>query len=281
MAYLHILWDKPVDSGTYSGGDWVSGGGLSLDNLKTQDVMELARSTDASEASTQWRVDLGRVTPLSLFAILNHNGSTLATRRFIVRDASLNAVYDTGAEVMRQPTVVWGSQPFGSFPFSGVDETAYPGGPIDLHIAPATVVGRYIDVEISDEANSAGYFQAGRFLAGEAFQQPMQYGVRIRPADPSEVRRTRGGRRLVRNLPGYRTFEAQFQCMSEEDAYGAAFEIERRLKKEGDFLLVYDPEDDPSVLFRRTIYAALVDTTGITEDFFKGYSWGLVAEELI
>ena len=287
MKPLHVLWKKPSDEGAYTGGSWVDTGGLGLGNLTTQDVMELARSTDKAEASTWWRIDFGRLVPLSMFAILNHNGSPAARRRHVVTNDPNNAgspVYDTGFERMSTPTEVWGQQPFGAFPFTGIDTAAYPGGTVDLHVAPSTVYGRYLFTYLSDPLNPAPYLQAGRFMAGEAWMQKMAFGVKIRPVDPSETRRTRGGRRLVRKLPGYREVSITFEHMTEADAYSTGFEIERQLGKSGDFLLVYDPDDAPAVRFRRTVYAALTETTGITTTTAtmpRRYGWGITAEELI
>ena len=281
---LHVLWRKASDLGSYTGGVWVESGGLALTNLATQDVMELARSTDAAESSTWWRIDFGRIVPLSMFAMLNHNGSTVARRRHIVTNDPNNAgasVYDTGMELMSVQTEVWGSQPFGAFPFSGIDTAAYPGGTVDLHVAPATVYGRYLFTYVSDVNNPAGYFQAGRFMAGDAWVHRFKYGITVKSVDPSETRRTRGGRRLVRKRPGYRTMAITFEAMTEADAMATGFEIDRQLGKSGDFLLVYDPEDDPSVRFRRTIYAALTETTGITTTSLHRYGWAINAEELI
>lgn len=282
---LHVLWEKPTDAGSYTGGDWVSGGGLSLGNLTTQDVMEVARSTDATENATWWRVDFGRLMPLSLFAIINHNGSTTARRRHVVTNSATNSgspVYDTGDERMWTPTEVWGAKPFGSFTFEGIDSTAYPGGTVDLHVAPQTVYGRYVFTYISDTDNPSGYFQAGRFMAGDAWQRRMAYGVKLRTVDPSQQRRTRGGKRVVRAQPRYRQMTISFERMSEKDAMAVAFEIDRQVGKRGDFLLVYDPDDAGPVRFRRTIYASLVDTAGVISVQPNGrYNWSIDAEELI
>lgn len=281
---MHALWKKPTDEGAYSEGAWIETGGLSLDNLKTQDVMELSRSTDTAESSTCWRIDFGRLVPLSMFAILNHNGTVSAKRRHVVTNSPTNSgtpVYDTGLERMRVATEIWGGRPFGAFAFDGIDTAAYPGGTIDLHFAPSTVYGRYLFTYVSDVDNPAGYFQAGRFMAGEAWSHRVKYGFQVRTVDPSETRRTRGGRRLVRRRPRYRTMTMTFEAMTERDAFATGFEIENQLGKDGDFLLVYDQDDDPSIQFRRTIYAALVDTAGITTTSHQRYGWSMNAEELI
>lgn len=278
-----VLWEKPSDTGVYSGGNWLATGGLALGNLKTQDVMELARSVDLAPSSTQWRIDFGRIAPINMMAMLNHNGSVTARRRYVVTNSADNSgppVYDSGFERMRLPTVVWGAKPFGAFPFDGVDMAAYPAGPYDLHFAPDIVYGRYLFTFVADTDNPSGYFQAGRFMAGQAWRHRHAYGVKVRPVDPSVVRRTRGGRRIIRALPKYREITITFEHMQEVDAWTNGFEIDRA-GKAGDFLIIVNSDDDPSIRFRRAIYASLVDTGGVTNTSVKRYSWSITAEELI
>lgn len=278
-----VLWEKPSDTGAYSGGSWLASGGLALKNLTTKDVMELARSVNLDPSSTQWRIDFGRIAPINMMAMLNHNGSVTARRRHVVTNSPDNSgtpVYDTGFERMRLPTVVWGSKPFGAFPLDGVDMAAYPAGPYDLHSTPEIVYGRYLFTFVVDADNPSGYFQAGRFMAGQAWRHRHAYGVKVRTVDPSVVRRTRGGRRLIRALPKYREITINFEHMKEVDAWTTGFEIDRA-GKEGDFLIIVNPDDDPSIRFRRAIYAALEDTGGVVNTSINRYGWSISAGELI
>ncbi len=288
MANVTLLWDKASDRGTLSGGSWVSG--LPLNSLQTPDVQAVARSTSASTAHTRFVVDLGTVKPeaVSGFALLNHNGSTASKWRIVVTDDASDTnpalrKLDTGLMNMWVETVVFGSAPWGSFPWDGIDQSRYPGGTIALYFAPSYVIGRYIWIYIEDAANAAGYFQAGRFLAGQTWApaENAAYGASIRYIDPSEVRRTRGGARLTSPRPRYRQFSLSFPGLTQAEALGTAFEIDRQIGKTGDFLLVMDPEEDGVYRFRRTIYAALSDTSPIAIPNFEEWSWSITAEELI
>ncbi len=288
MSNVAILWDKPSDGATFSGGSWVSG--LPLDNLKSTDVQEVARSTSASTAHTRFRVDLGTTRPsmLSMFGLLNHNGTTSAKWRIVVTNDASDAdpaqrQLDTGLMKLWVPTVVFGSMPWGMFPWDGVDPAAYPGGTIAFYIAEKPVFGRYIWVYIEDAANPAGYFQAGRFLAGQAWspETNVSYGASIQWVDPSEVSRTRGGRRIVVERPRYRIFRLRFETLTKAEAFGQAFEIDRQLGVSGDFLLVLDPEESGEVRFRQTIYAAKAENAPIEATYFENWEWSLLAEELI
>ncbi|HEV7458238.1 MAG TPA: hypothetical protein VGN96_15815 [Roseococcus sp.] len=288
MANIALLYDKPSDAGAFSGGSWVAG--LPLDNLKERDVQRLARTTDALTASTRFRVDLGtaRPFPISSFALLNHNGTTAATWRIVVTndddDSDPGArTADTGDLPLWVPTVVLGSLPWGAFPWNGIDPDGYPAGVLAFHLLPGAVLGRYVWVYITDTANPAGYFQAGRFLAGEAWSPEVNasYGASIQYVDPSETRRTRGGRRLVSARPRHRLFRMDFEALTQNEAMGTAFEVQRRLGKAGDFLLCLDPAADGSIRFRQTIYAALSDLEPASITSHRTWAWGLTAEELV
>jgi hypothetical protein len=283
-----LLWRKSSDLGTYSGGAWA--GSLPLANMVDQDAQRVARSDDATEASTRWRVDLGAAVPrpVNAFALVNHNGTTAATWRVVVTtdasDADAGArVLDTGAMPLWLPTVVLGQQPWGAFPWNGIDATAYPGGTLAFHFVPGAVLARYVWVYVSDTANPAGYFQAGRFIAGVSWSPRinMGYGARIRWPDPSEARRTLGGRRVVTPRPRYRAFEMVFERLSKSEALGTAFEVDRTLGKGGDFILVTEPSEGGEFVFRRAIYASLTDTAAMEEPDFQQWRWSLSAEELI
>lgn len=119
-------------------------------------------------------------------------------------------------------------------------------------------------VYVTDEENPAGYVQAGRFLAGQAWRPFYAHSeASLRTVDPSESRRTLGGRKVVLSRPKYRQMDVGFSWMTEADALGVAFEIDRQIAKAGDMLVVYDAQDQPAILFRRAFYASLVDTNPI------------------
>lgn len=285
MANLAILWKKPTDTGTYSGGSWVAG--LPLANLTTQDVKQVARSTDTTTANTQFRIDCGNtpLLPFSMFVLLGHNATTAAQWQIVASnnaDAS-DPVYDSGMVNIWPPTTTFGSLPWGSFPWDGVDEAAYPAGPVAFLLTPTPNYARYIFVYLDDHTNPAGYLQVGRFLAGQAWSPTinMQYGAGIQTVDPGVPRRTLGGRKLVRAIARYRTVALTLSSQTEDDAMGVSFEIDRQLGKAGDFFFVYDSDDDPTILFKRALYCSLVDTSEITEDAFQRYGWKISAEELV
>lgn len=288
MANVAILWNKPTDAGTYSQGSWVAG--LPLANLADPDVKKVARSTNATTANTRFRVDFGASVPVSIsdFVMLGHNLTTAATVRFVVttdaNDATPSArTLETAALPVWVPTVLPGALPWGVFPWDGIDTSAYPAGPAFFHRSGQNGLGRYLWVYVTDTANPAGYIEIGRFMAGAAWSPLFNaaYGASIRWIDPSETRRTRGGRRLVLTRPRYREFNMSFERLTKDEAFGVAFEINRQLGKGGNFFVAFDLEEAGQFRFRRSIYAALVDSAPIATPFHDNFTWNITAEELI
>ena len=136
---------------------------------------------------------------------------------------------------------------------------------------------------MTDAANPAGYVQIGRFMAGAAWSPRVNadYGASITWIDPSETKRTRGGRRIVLARPRFREFRLSFERLTKDEAFGVAFEIDRQLGKGGNFFVAFDPEEEGQFRFRRSIYASLVDSAPIATPFYENYTWNITAEELI
>lgn len=285
---LSILWNTRSDEGAFSGGDWETT--LPIDNLKDEDVKKVARSGGVTQSDTKFVIDFGTTTPVFLdcFALLNHSGTTASEWKIVITNDATDAnpasrVYDSGFMPLWIPTVVLGTLPWGAFPWDGYDATAYPRGITSIHLTDTPYSARYLWVYIKDEANPAGYFEAGRFLSGTIWNPQINYdfGASIRYVDPSEVKRTRGGRRIVTTRPSYRQMEFTLQNLTRNEAYGTAFEISRQIGKSGSILVISNPSDTGDLLFKRTIYASLTDTAPIVEQQFNRWSWSITAEEQV
>ncbi len=285
---LSILWNIRSDTGTFSGGNWEST--LPISNLKDNDVKKVARSDGITEADTKFVVDFGTTSPVVLdcFVLLNHNASTAAQWKIVVTNDATDAnpasrVYDSGFINMWVPTVLLGTLPWGAFPWDGYDATAYPRGITSIHLTDIPYTARYVWIYIKDTANTDGYFECGRFLSGAIWSPSINYdfGASIRYVDNSEVKRTRGGRRLVTVRPAYRVFEFNLENLNKQEAYGTAFEISRQIGKNGTILVITNPSETGDLLFKRTIYASLTDTAPIIEQQFDRWSWSITAEEQV
>jgi hypothetical protein len=290
MGRPAILRHIESDSGTLSGGSWQST--LPLSNIRTQDIMRVARSTSASQAHAQFRIDFGTTLTryINLFLLLNHNLTPAGQFRVTLganADGSSPGYDSTFLDAWR-PVVVFGANPFGGF---GWDGTSYPEG----FVSPPTIrlkiptahraVGngghRYMHVYLKDTANPAGFLQVGRLLAGPVWQPEVgaDFGISVQWADPSEVTRTSGGRRIAGNDVRYRIARASFRFLREEEAWGFVYEWQRLGKRrEVWFEADYDRADE--VGDRRSMYCALADIAPISQPLPARYATELLLEEL-
>lgn len=282
MANIQILSDPPTDTGVYSLGSW----SLPLDNLKNKQPTKVARSTNALAASTKFAVALSRLLPINIFAFIAHNFTPTATIR--VRVAT-NAAGTTGVTLDQtitaaDTTVVWGSEPWGVFPWSGFDDGDWPGGPNTFLWASGSVYGTYVVVDITDTANPDGYVQIGRFMAGQAFSPAANMSVgspNFGYIDDSTHSRSYGGQLHSNPRPLRRRFSCAFDFLSEAEAMGAASDLMRRQGTSGNLLVIFDPAEDSSVLVRRAIYGRLTDLDDVVvaNATDSPYSWRLTVEE--
>ncbi|MGG5810946.1 hypothetical protein [Falsiroseomonas sp. CW058] len=283
---VHILINKASDGSSLSGGSWRASAPLS--NIQTQDVSRVARSTDASAASTMFVAD-GGSSPRrswSMFVLINHSISVSGRWRVVctndAADTPESRIYDSGLVDVWEASVGFGTQPWGVFPWNGIDQASYPTYPIALHLAPASVRARYVFIYIEDPDNPDGYIDIGRFVAGDAMSPAtnISYGFNVRYVDPSEVVRTLGGRRIVRALPSYRVAEMEFGFLSKDEAMGQIFEWQKA-GKGSDVFFVKDPDETAEKRARTMIYGALTDIQPIREVMLDLYSFGAAIEELI
>lgn len=284
MANVHILGDAPCDAGTYSGGVWQSALGLSL--LKTRFVAEVARSIGLAAASTTFTSDMLFTRPLSLFALIGHNFTLAASVRIRVSDAAdlSGATLDVTVS-LRQPNTVWGSLPWGAFPFDGVREDYKPeGNTLLLYEHPTSVFGRYVRIDILDPTNAAGFVQLGRFMCGDPLvpKVNMNWGASFRWIDPSTKTTSRGGQDWWNKLRKRRQLSLSFPHASEGEAWGAAYELQERLGLTEPLLVVYDPAEAAGLRERRTLYGTftqLDDVVTASACVAYPYTWNLAVLE--
>ena len=269
MARVTVLWDKFSDTRPITSGSWVAG--LSLANLKTQDVQQVARSTDATAANTKWRLDGGAAKAWNMFVFKNMNLTTSATIRIVVTSdasdtASGSRVHDSGNITV----------------YAGTDTSGYPGGSVWYYYLSSAVTARYVWVYITDTGNPDGYVQVGRFIAATAWSPGVNVnvGLQRRWVDPSPVQRTPYGRRLTLPLPKYREIDMEFGFLSETEANTTVEDINADLGVTSDLFLVEDTAAPAALGLPRCYYAAIKETQPIVDSGSGRYSWRLTLEEL-
>jgi hypothetical protein len=279
-----ILRHMESDRGTLGNGSWQAT--LPLANLRTQDIAEVARSTDALAASTQFRIDWGAgITRYAdTFALIGTNLTFAATWRVALSNSATAAttVMDSGTITALPSTAVWGADPWGGTSWTGnalLDGVLPPG--IALYRHPTAETARYLFVWITDTSNPAGHVQIGRFVAGPAFRPSRQfaYGATWRWIDPSERTRLPGGLRTLERRAPYRVFRGTLPYLPQQEAR-AFFGEWGRGGLNADALFIADPDAPAAEGQRRTMYCALNDTPEIPQSFFARCSVDLSLEEL-
>jgi len=155
-----------VDTATLSGGSWIAGAPLT--NLQDKRITRVARSTDATAASTRVDIDLGSAKACQGFALINHNCSAGATWRVTGgTSAGASDVFDSGSLAVVQMSIgadilEWSDSGW----WEGMgDEWLRNMHPI-IYVHSASVTARYWRFAVTDTANTDGYVQFGRPYIG-------------------------------------------------------------------------------------------------------------------
>jgi hypothetical protein len=225
MGNLLIGWPNRIDASTLSGGTWSTS--LPLNNIKSQELALVARSTAATTASTQFIADLGTTRSLRAFALVNHNLSQNATWKVSLGTTSGGAEVYAGsfqavwALTFAEGGIEWEANNWWG---AGVGD-GYTGHPfIAPYLLPASYDARYVKVEIDDTTNSAGYVQIGRAFIGGGFVPTYNasYGLQDAWTDLSTAQRSDSG---------------------------AVFSTKRRRARQTRFALNYTSLDEGAILY--------------------------------
>lgn len=256
MANTLLAFDNQADTAVLSGGSWVPS--LPLTNLQNEVQGRVARSTDASESSTWFDVDMQRLRMVRAIAIPAHNLSLQSA--FRIRggsdpDFTTNA-FDSG-ETDVWPTIY----PFGTVPF-GADNW-WGGKPTErdrrglnptlVYLLPQSTNVRLIRVEFFDEGNADGYVQAGRLFIADGWQPSINVTVGNLGhswEDPSLITPAISGTEYKDRRAKRRVARFAFEFLTEAEAM-QAFDIMRVCGTTEEVLYIHDPDDTTHSLRRR------------------------------
>lgn len=221
--------DDQVDATpAYSGGAWQAA--LPLANLKDRRLHAVARSTDATTASTQFTVDLGADQPIRVLALVGHNLSAAATVRVTGVNAAAATVYDSGALTATPSGLAAPLRATLAAPF--------------YIVTPTAQAARYWTFAIADTANPAGYVELGRAIVAGGFQPSVNlaYGVQWGLEMPTVRTRTVGGAAVYERQRPARTCTGRLAMMPESEAFGDWHDLKARAGLDGQLFFVYDPD---------------------------------------
>jgi hypothetical protein len=284
MASILIAYRNHVDAAALTGGSWTEG--LPAANLADRQPSKVARTVGLDPSQTTVTLDFGTSVPVRFIALVRHNLTQSGLWRLRLGDDAsfVTVLYDTGPIEVWPAPIPFGVGSWGEFLWGGKLDAAEAAtyGAQAVHTLATAVRARYLRIDLTDVGNTDGYLQAGRLVAGPAWQPSVnfQYGWTIEQVDESEIRRSRGGQAYVNAKPKYRRLAFTIDHLGKDEIFGHAYELERLKGKGGDLMVIADP-DDATHAHRHTIYGALAESAPITNTTFGRYRRRFVVDELL
>lgn len=249
-------------------GSWESA--LPAANVLDRLLAKVARSTDATTASTKLRIDLGAPLGVRLVAVPKSNVSTLGLVRVSgYSDAAYSTqVATTGWVDYWQDAYAWGARPWGSrglfsAKLSTAEAEGYPA--VWYYDFGVEAVARYWEVEVDDTANADGYVELARVVLAPAWSasvNPLYPGTSISWETPSTLRRSRSGVRFVDAQAPRRVARFTLSHLPIGEVFANPFEMGRRADLSGEVFVVTDPDDTVHAL-RRAFMANFREIPGL------------------
>lgn len=264
-----FLTARESDAATFSSGSWVST--LPLANLQDQQPTNMARSTDATIASTRFDIDAGAAVDWDMFYVARA-GLTSAAQLELAAAASQGGL-DTPASTTGAVS---------AWPTSGKPTT--PPGKVWFDVVKFGSLGswRWRRVLITDTANPALRVDLGRALWGKSWRpnRPHSYGTGKGGA-PADLRIVTPQGHTITD-PGLqpRLWEVAFNFMSEADAEDNLEDLTWYCGTARDVAVCLDPEATTR-LHRQMMLATFDQAPRVVRKSHKIYALVCVLREQI
>ncbi len=285
MQNIILAFPNRADVASFSGGSWRAG--KLPANLTDRDLSLVAHSTNATPASSQLVAALDKGRSIRVVALLNHNLTLDARYRLRISDASdfSNLLYDSGWTDVWPVMYAWDA-------LEWQDDNWWLGRPSEedlakyprhlLHVLPAAALGKYVWIELDDNANPAGYIEAARLVIAGHWQPRWNrsWGETISIKSLTRMEEVPSGARYYDIVPNRRGYAFALDWLSQSEAWGRAFELMREADIHGEILLIPDA-DDTLNLYRSAFYATLAKLDPIRHPNFAQYQHAYELEEIL
>lgn len=257
-----FMYEDGQPAPTLSGGNYQAG--LPLANLITDDLKKIARTTNVTLASTQFRMTYA---------------AAHSTRAVVVGPANLSATFK------------YRIRTYTSAAFSTVVvDTGWiqpPAAPATtdrciVHVFQDVVSSRWWSVEIDDQANPAGYLDIGCLFMPLGYQPSINYefgatfGLRNNSLTSSTLN---GGKKIWRRV-NPRVFRVALPPLPETEGFGAALTFLQTVGFDGRVFVISDP-DDTATLPIRSFFGTISEMDPLTQALFGRVGVGFQIEEII
>lgn len=244
-----------IDRATLSGGSWLSS--LPLTNLKNRVLKSRkARSVGRLPSATTFDVDLGGAHISRVFMLAGHNAYLDATFRLrcgndptfatVLHDSGIQLVWPAVNSSLDLP---WEAENWWGGQYTEEEREGYTWT-LSYDIG-ASVDARYWRIEIFDESNPAGYFEAGRAFIGPAHQfgVNMSLGASQGWETDTQAMKARSGTEYFDPREPFRVTRFTTDWMSLDEGM-LAFDIQRVSGIHNEVVLFFDPANSRHSLRR-------------------------------
>ncbi len=247
MANLLICYPDRSKTATLSGGSWQAT--LPLDNLKTLPLATVARSTNATLASTQMVITLDTSRAISILVLCGHNLSVNAQYRVTAASDSefADVLYQSDWTVVwpilwSTDHLEWEDDRWWDGTVSAEERETYVANLI--HPTPLTLA-RYWKLELDDQTNSAGYVQAGRMFISTGWQPQVNfdYGAAFGYESTVQSDMSLGGQQYFNRQAHQRVFRLALSWLDWDEAHTRIWEIQRALGLDQELFVIPDLDD--------------------------------------
>lgn len=285
MENVILAFPNRIDECTLTNGSWLMT--LPLANLQDRIIRHVARSTDATTASTKFDAALTKNRPVKIIALINHNLSTIAKYRIRVSTVSgfATTVHDTGWVNVWQTLwafgyVEWGEDNWWNGTLNNEDRLGYVSNLIVC--LPNNLKGQYIRIELDDTANAAGHIDIGRVVIAPGWKPQTNYnfGLTMQYNDVTEVETSLAQVEYFNQKMKHRTTKFELEWLTPEEAYNSIFEMQRYLGISGEVFLIPDFADSRN-LIRRAYLGRMKQLNAIEYPRDNFYKHGFEIKEVV
>jgi hypothetical protein len=243
-----------------SAGSWEAD--LPLTNLQDESLSLVARSADATTASTQFQVDLGVARAVRVIALVKHNLTTAATVRVRGNSSASfgSPIYDSGTVNAWSDTALTAEQ--------------VEGLNVSFVLVPSSAqTARYWLIEITDTANPDGYVEFARLVIAGGWQPTvnMVYPASLAVETATVREDSWGGASVYDVRPQRRVQRFTLDDEPELEALANGFDLQRIAGLDRQLFFVFDPSDTTH-MHRRAMLCTVAQISSFDMPFLTRYS---------
>lgn len=272
---MRIIYDNAGDRATLTASS--TAGTLVAANMQKDNKGSVWRSTSTSATLTLTWPTAELLGGLAL-AFCNLSSTATLRERGYTNAADTVPVVDTGAvhAAAYAPLGMWDW----GIPL-GVNAYTYGGGTYGRAWFSKTTVRKLV-IDIVDTANTAGYIEVSRLVAGDYWEpdNDADRAMVVTPQDTSEQYRTQGGTLCFETGVRFRQVDVPLSNMTPLDRSNFWRIVRGNGKTRPMFVSVFPESDDPEMEQAYQVYGALTDMPSISSPYYQQYAASLPVVEI-